>query len=60
MDFTIGILSLNQVKRQEICLKRQNKSDALKEDIHDLDVLVYAEAVQAGSNSADSAWATMD
>ena len=36
------------------------KSDALKEDIHDLDVLVYAEAVQAGSNSADSAWATMD
>ena len=36
------------------------KSDALKEGIHDLDVLVYAEAVQAGSNSADSAWATMD
>ena len=36
------------------------KSDVLKEEIKNLDVLVYAEAVQAGDLSMDEAWAAMD
>ena len=36
------------------------KKSALKEELKDLDVLVYAEAVQAGDLSMDEAWATMD
>ena len=36
------------------------KSDVQKDEIKDLSVQVYAEAVQAGSLTADQAWATMD
>lgn len=36
------------------------KSDIEKEDIRNLDVLVYAEAVQAGKLTVEQAWATMD
>lgn len=36
------------------------KSSVQKDDIKDLDVLVYAEAVQAGNLTAEEAWAAMD
>lgn len=36
------------------------KKSALKEELKNLDVLVYAEAVQAGNLSMDEAWAAMD
>lgn len=36
------------------------KKNCIKEEIKDLSVQVYAEAVQAGTLSADQAWATMD
>lgn len=36
------------------------KKSCIKEEIKDLSVQVYAEAVQAGTLTADQAWATMD